>query len=135
MTHQTVVLSNIDHYLCCGGDSDHERAELLELRQQQLSRFPHSVMLQVAFPELDFINRWCWLSFGPRDGDCTQKDSEYRVCHSEPPHSHEGVWTDRWFTKTDYNFGFNEWYFANKLNCDTFIQHISSFNWGEHFPK
>jgi hypothetical protein len=135
MTHQTVVLSDIRDYLRCECDREDERAEQLELRNQRRSRFPHVVILQVAFPELDFINRWCWLHFGPRDGECTQKHSEYRVCDTEDSHAHDGTWTDHWFVKTEYDFGFNEWYFANRREYDSFIQHIPSFNWGEHYPK
>lgn len=135
MTHRTVILSDIGDYLACEDDSLEERAEQHELRNECLLRSPHAVMLQVAYPELDFINRWCWLQFGPRDGECTQHDSEYRVCDADDSHAHDGIWTDRWFTKTEYTFGFNEWYFANKPDHDTFIQHIPSFNWGEHYPK
>ena len=130
MMHQTVVLSDIDDYLRCEND-----AEELELRNQRLSRFPHPVMLQVSYAELDFINRWCWLRFGPRCGDCTQRDSEYRVCEAGHPHSHDGVWTDHWFAKTEYNYGFNEWYFANRLDYDAFLENVPSFNWGEHYPN
>jgi hypothetical protein len=135
MTHRTVILSDIADYLACEDDSEDERAEQRELRNRRLSRFPHSVMLQVAFPELDFIIRWCWMHFGPRNGECTQEYSEYRVCEKGNPHAHEGVWTDHWFTKTEYNFGFNEWYFATRQDFDTFKQQVPSFNWGEHYPK
>ena len=75
------------------------------------------------------------VNFGSRNDECTQKDSEYRVCQIDEPHSHSGFWTDHWFVKTDYNFGFNEWYFTNESEYKTFTRNISSFNWGKLYPK
>ena len=100
-----------------------------------MERFPYAVMLQVAFPELDFANRWCWTRFGPADGGCTQKDSKYRVCTIDVPHSHSGIWTTHWFVKTDYDFGFNEWYFAKQSHYDLFLDSVPKINWGEKYPK
>ena len=135
MTLQTARQSSIDAYLAYESDAQDERNEQRRLRDQRLLRFPHAMMLEVAFPELDCVNRWCWTNFGPRDGDCAQKYSEYRVCDIDVPHSHAGVWTDYWFTKTDYNFGFNEWYFADRLHYDQFVKNIPNINWGENYPK
>jgi hypothetical protein len=92
-------------------------------------------MLQVSFPEMDFADRWCWQRFGPRDGECIQHGSEYPVCAIEGRHSHTGKWTSHWFAKTDYNFGFNEWYFAEESAREQFLASVSEINWGENFPK
>ncbi len=135
MTYRTAILSTIDDYLGAEDDSDEERAKQSLLRNNRLLRFPHAVMLQLAYPELDFVNRWCWENFGPRDGDCTQYQSEYRVCDIDGQHAHSGVWVDHWFTKTDYDFGFNEWYFAAKCDYDRFLMHIPNINWGENYAK
>jgi hypothetical protein len=83
----------------------------------------------------DFANRWCWQNFGPCDGECTQRYSEYRVCDRSEPHSHVGKWTSHWFVKTDYDFGYNEWYFAENVDRDRFLANVDKINWGEHFPK
>ena len=48
-------------------------------------------------------------------------------------HSHSGAWTDHWFLKTDYDFGFNEWYFARQADYDLFLQNVANFNWGERY--
>jgi len=37
--------------------------------------------------------------------------------------------------KTDYDFGFNEWYFAESEDCDFFVANVDKINWGEHYPK
>jgi hypothetical protein len=99
MTLRTVDLSTFKDYLNFVDSSEVERAK----RDQRLLRFPHAAMLQVAIPELDFTNQWCWMNSGPRDGDRAQRDSEYRVCQIQHHHSHSGVGLDHWFTKTNYN--------------------------------
>ena len=134
MTPQTVVLSSYDAYLSWEDDPE-ELATQEHDRGMRLLRFPHSVMLQIAFPEIDFANRWCWQRFGPAHGECMQDASEYKACDLATPHCHVGRWTYHWFDKTDYNFGFNEWYFENASECDSFLANLESINWGEHYPK
>ncbi len=135
MTCKTAILSHFDCYFACDDDTLEERSEQQSLREVRLLHFPYAAMLQVAFPEIDFVNRWCWMTFGSRNGDCNEKYSEYRVCNLDEPHSHSGVWTDYWFVKTDYDFGFNEWYFASEADYNLFLQNVENFNWGEHYPK
>jgi hypothetical protein len=135
VTHQTAIVSSIEAYLACEDDTPEERATQNAERNARLLRFPHAVMLQVAFPELDFANRWCWSQFGPADGHCTQKHSQYCACEMDEPHSHSGSWTTHWFVKTEYDFGFNEWYFAKRHQYDQFIAFLPELNWGENFPK
>ena len=79
MSHRTVVLSSFEEYLASDDDSFEERAAQELDRNERLLRFPYSVMLQVSYPELDFANRWCWQNFGPSDGECDQRYSEYRA--------------------------------------------------------
>lgn len=135
MSHRTVILSSFEEYLASADDSPEERAEQKRGRQERLSRFPYAVMLQVSFPEMDFANRWCWQHFGPGDGECTQRHSEYRVCDLTETHSHTGKWMCHWFVKTDYNFGFNEWYFAEQSDHECFLANVDKINWGEKYPK
>lgn len=135
MTHQTALLSTFDAYLETGGDIAAEQLAQQTERHQTLVRFPHSVMLELAFPELDFTNRWCWQRFGPSYGKCFQKHSEYRICTTDFSHCHIGLWTNCWFVKTDYDFGFNEWYFSTAADRDLFLEFVPSISWGENFPK
>ncbi len=135
MSHRTVVLSSFEEYLVADNVSAAERPFHERDRNEQLLRFPFSVMLQVSYPELDFANRWCWQQFGPPAGECNQHCSEYRMCDNTEPHSHVGKWTACWHAKTDYNFGFNEWYFAEATDCERFLANVKNINWGEHYPK
>lgn len=135
MSHRTVVASSFEEYLANEDFSTEFRAAEEVDRAARLTRFPYSVMLKVSFPELDFANRWCWQHFGPSDGECIQRDAEYRACDRTEPHSHVGKWTSYWLEKTDYDFGFNEWYFAEGADRDLFVANIAKINWGEHYSK
>ena len=135
MGQRTVEMSSFDEYLACEDDSPAERAEATADRTERLTRFPHSVMLKLSFAELDFAARWCWQNFGPCDGKCWQHESRYRVCDRGEPHSHSGKWTEHWFVKTEYNFGFCEWYFAESADRDRFLANIENIHWGEDFEK
>jgi hypothetical protein len=135
MSYRSIVLSNFEEYLReSEGSPESRTAEELD-RKQRMSRFPHAIMLQVSFPELDFANRLCWQHLGPNEGECNQLSSEYRVCDLTEPHSHDGLWMSHWFEKTAYNFGFNEWYFAKQTDSDWFLASVDKINWGEHYPK
>jgi len=135
MSYRTVEASSFEEYLASGEDTLEERAAQEAERKLRLSRFPYGVMLKVSYPELDFANRWCWQTFGSSDGECTQRYSIYRVCERSEPHSHVGRWMFHWFVKTDYDFGFNEWYFAENAHRHRFVANLHNINWGENFPK
>lgn len=135
MTHRTLVLSSLGEYLEDENESPEDSSEEVQSRQVRLERFPHTVMLKLAFPELDFSERWCWQNFGPMDGECRQKYSEYRVCADDSCHTHRGKWTSHWYVKTDYDFGFCEFHFENENERDQFLQQLPEFSWGENYPK
>ncbi|QDT92823.1 hypothetical protein [Gimesia algae] len=135
MTHQTAKLSTFDEYLETGGDTATDQHDQHRERQKILDRFPYPVTLELSFPELDFANRWCWQHFGSNYGECFQKQSEYRICAIDFSHCHIGSWTNHWLAKTDYEFGFNEWYFSNASERDLFLDFVPYINWGENYPK
>lgn len=135
MSNRTVILSSFEDFLASDDYSLEVRAEIEKDRSERLSRFPYAVMLQVSFAELDFANRLCWQQFGPCNGECLDHQSEYRTCHLEEPHPHVGKWTWHWFEKTAYDFGFNEWYFAEQADRDYFLSKLGEIQWGEKYPK
>ena len=136
--NRTVIQSNYNAYRedkhAAASNPADEAAESQE-RQVRLAEFPHSVVLQVSYAELDYANRWSWQQFGPAHGECLQADSDYPACHLRDPHSHVGKWAKYWLAKTSYNFGYNEWYFAQQADKERFLQFVPQINWGEHFPK
>lgn len=135
MVYRTVIASSYDACISECPALAADRVLEKAARQERMSRFPFTVMLQVSFPELDFANRWCWSRFGPSDGECQQMHSEYRSCTESMPHTHIGCWSSYWFEKTDYDFGFNEWYFESSFHRDLFTANLSKINWGEHYEK
>jgi hypothetical protein len=135
MTYRTVELSSFAEYLASEDDPPEERAAQTLERAERLQHFPLSVMLKVSFAELDSTNRWCWQHFGPNDGVCNQVGSEYRVCLQAEPHTHDGKWFSHWYVKTEYNFGFNEWYFAELADQELFLAILPAIDWGENYPK
>jgi len=140
MTFRTVQPSGYDEYLdydypAGSAGAAEARSADAEERQARMAAFPFAVMLQVEYAEMDFANRWCWQQFGPADGDCQQAHSEYPACQQPSPHCHSGRWITHWYCKTDYNFGFHEWYFASEADRDRFLEFVPHLNWGEHYPK
>jgi hypothetical protein len=141
MTYRTVLPADWDSYLASEypaslRDAAKFRAVDIADRQLRLAAFPHSVLLQLSYPELDYANRWCWQQFGPAHGDCLeQAGSEYPACDLPIAHSHEGKWLTYWLAKTEYNFGFNEWCFARQEDRDRFLEFVPQINWGERYPK
>ena len=133
MSHRTVILSSFEEYLASEGYSPDVQAEEERERRGRLSRFTYSVTLQVSFQEVDFANRWCWRHFGPSDGDCLERQSDYPACGIPEPHSHTGKWMWYWLAKTDYNFGFCERHFSELTERDCFLASVDKISWGEKY--
>ncbi len=135
MSFKTVILSSLENYVAsCANSAEYPESDLEE-RKLLLLKFPYPVMLELSFAEHDNANRWCWRQFGPNDGPCCQDQSEYRVCHIEGSHEHAGVWTLKWFEKTEYNFGFCEWYFGAAKHAQALLEFVPCLDWGENYPK
>lgn len=136
MTVRTVIQSCFDEYLAdeLAVSPEHRVVEVRE-HEARLEHFPNSVILLLAYPELDFANRWCWQQFGAADGTCLDTQSEYSTCSVQQSHEHEGTWCSHWLAKIDYDFGYNEWNFKARSDLDRFLEFIPQINWGEHYPK
>lgn len=132
--YRTAKLSSYDAYRISDNDDPDERLCVHEERGLLLLRFPFAVMLEVAYPEVDIANRWCWKTFGPKFSPCYQFQSSYPCCLDESMHEHQGVWCTYWFAKSDYDFGFNEWYFRDRQHHDMFLCFVPLIHWGERFP-
>ena len=140
MTHRTAVSSDFESFLDSVYPSSSRNsltAREAEVKDQQLrlEAFPFAVILKVSYPELDYANRWCWQQFGPADGDCLEKQSQYPTCALPNAHRHAGRWRWHWLAKTDYDFGYNEWSFAQEDDRKLFRAFSPHIQWGERFPK
>ncbi len=140
MTYRTARLSSFEEYLERTDESAEEMMEARTLRVATLRRFGWPVTLELAYPEMDFAIRWCWETLGPQHGECFHRragvrHSDYPACMIETPHSHDGRWTVRWFVKTDYDFGFAEWYFTTEADRDRFLRFEPEIHWGEKYME
>ena len=124
-----------DLYPAAQAGSAEARATDIEDRQARLLAHPHTALLQLSYPEMDFANRWCWQQFGPAHGECLQYTSEYPACDIQGRHSHGGTWLTYWLAKTGYDFGFNEWYFARQADRDRFLEFVPSITLGENYES
>jgi hypothetical protein len=129
-----------------GSEDDDERRQLKAM-------FPHSVVLEGAYPEHDFATRWCWQNCGECHGECHEMYSEYPGCplvlatgrierirgrdvmkyEKVAAHLHQGSWTKKWLGKTAYDYGFGEFYFASEADLERFISAVPTFSWGENY--
>ena len=114
-------------------DSAAARTAETEERKARLAAFPYSVILELSYPQMDFATRWCWQQFGPAHGKCEQYSSEYPACHEKGGHSHSGKWCTHWLEKTNYDFGFNEWLFAEQADQSRFLEFIPGITFGEDY--
>ena len=135
-----------------------------EKREETIKKFPYTVIVEACYPISDFACRWCWQQFGAMDcKECGEHCSEYPGCplvlaieeyvikksytkdghvheydfHTRDPgkHGHEGIWTIVWLGKTDYDYGFGEYYFKNEGDRDKFVANLDTFWLGENYEK
>ncbi len=86
-----------------------------------LSDFPYSIVLKTSYSQIDFAEWLLWQLFGDMNGICNQNSSDIPACKIKNKHQHKGNWTNLWLAKTDYDYGFNEWFFKSKKDCKIFI--------------
>lgn len=138
MPNQTDLLTSFEAFLeevFPLGEPSSSAARTIEIeeRRTRLVAFPHEVVLQLAYPKMDFATRWCWEQFGPADGKCYEYSSDYPACPHGAGHAHKGKWLTHWLAKTDYDFGFNTWCFANQADQKRFLKFVPHITWGETY--
>lgn len=105
-------------------------------REDTRRSFPYVVTVESDYPSMDDAEAFCWNMFGPRNGECAQTDSECPVCPlvinaktkkldedgfiDVEDHSHIGVWTMFWISKTGYDYGFADFCFKDESDMNIF---------------
>ncbi len=123
-------LSNFEEYLnkeyLIGRENKEEylNHKIVE-RNKILLDFPYSVILKLFYQQIDFADWLLWQILGDKYGYCNQEQSDIPACKITGKHKHNGVWTSFWLAKTDYDYGFNEWFFKNKEDCNILISILS----------
>jgi hypothetical protein len=155
-------VSNIEEFFVQEG-SDERAIYRDEERDELHRRFPHVVVTEGSYPEIDFANRWCWRSFGPPHvKECTDHYSEYPACplvvatesakeqmhqseggvvkqfqkryyKAPEPHGHDGMWATFWLGKTDYDYGFMEFCFSRPQDKAVFLAAAPLMGFGENY--
>ena len=96
---------------------EHVRQE----RYRLLQTYPHSLILALHYPQLDDAEQWCWQHFGAAWGECLQRHSDYPACFEPLPHCHTvRRWHSHWYVKTGYDYGYNEFFFADQADYAQF---------------
>lgn len=74
-------------------------------RQKILKSFPYSYIIEGAYPEYETASKWCLKEFEAK----------------------EAKWTDLWYGKTGYDYGFWEFFFKDKQDAESFKKAITGF--------
>ena len=141
-----------------------DQKKLDQNRLEILMTFPYSVVSEGGYPEHDYAGRWCWQHIGPKEGPCDNWHSEYPACplvlateyvrsgeyknpegkivpyrrktYCDPgEHAHQGRWTSLWLGKTDYDYGFQIYFFADEADYGEFLAAFPTFTWDESWNK
>lgn len=106
-------------------------AQMSECRAKIQQNYPHSIILALFYPQMDFADRWCWQQFGSPQGVCSDRYSEYPSCTETGEHQHTGKWQTHWWGKVGYDFGYNEYFFAQQADYEAFCAFIPQICFGE----
>lgn len=79
--------------------------ELQGARDVALSKYPHSVLVEGYYPEHDVAVEWATSAAGQRDV----------------------AWTSLWYAKTDYDYGFQEFFFVDEADATSFEKAAITF--------
>ena len=120
-----------------------------EERPRIHAMFPHVVTVGHLYEDMDLAHRWCWITFGPRHGECLDAHSgapacplvlarkrladpgnpggaaRYEAGSPVPAHSHRGTWTTLWLGKTDYDYGNQDYCFSTRQQMDLFLAYVA----------
>ena len=131
----------------------HWQLEIDQKRLEFAALFPNRAVLEGLYDEHDYAAHWCWRNVSPANGNCCDWQSAYPACplvlstayvkrwtyrdkdwekvsYKDPgKHVHEGTWSSLWLGKTDYDYGFHEYGFANQGDRDRFLAAVPNFNW------
>lgn len=98
--------------------------EVLKKIEENEKQFPYTTTVKWDWDTREMEVVWCAQVFGPREGEC----DEPRCCPLSKKrlrvHSHRGLWKSIWLGKTDYDFGYEMFFFKNKATRDVFEREI-----------
>lgn len=74
-------------------------------RQKIIKSFPYPFIAEGVYLEYETASKWCLKKFGAK----------------------EAKWTDLWYGKTGYDYGFWEFFFKNEQDAESFKKAVNDF--------
>src|SRR5581483_8404845 len=86
------------------------------------------VIVEGAYPEFDMATKWCIDRIGPTDETNNWKEIKSKTGDYEPiQFVKNGHWSNLWFDKIGYDYGFSEFYFKEDKDLRAFTEALPSF--------
>jgi len=116
-----IKISNLSAYLDEYDETLAYLIDVLKARESRRCDFPHTLMALLGYDLMDMAKQWCQDQWGP--GGDTYEDRPY-----QPQENQAFLWLTCWMMKTEYDYGFCEWYFREPSHLEQFVAHIQSCN-------
>lgn len=105
--------------------------ETLKEINETEKHLPYTTTVKWMYVAMDDALPWCWQVFGPKDGLCVDSECCPLVLaygrEKVKAHSHQGTWTSIWLGKTDYDFGYEKFFFKYEAARDVFEKYFRGF--------
>lgn len=92
-------------------------------RDKILKDLTFSIVTEGLSDELLMAVQWCLDNIGKRK-DSIGENYNFRKLHENTP---DGLWTELWYGKTGYDYGFSEFFFQNENDLNNFVLQIPNF--------
>lgn len=83
-----------------------------------------SIVTEGLSDELSMAVQWCLDNIGKRK-NIIGEDYNFRKLQESTP---DGLWTELWYGKTGYDYGFSEFFFKHENDLNNFILQITNFH-------
>lgn len=91
-----------------------------------LRNLTFSIVTEGACPELEMAVTWCLDNIGQRSSEIGENCNYRRlgeISRKQPGNS----WNELWYGKTEYDYGFSEFFFENESDLNAFELQVSNF--------
>lgn len=96
--------------------------EFTNERNKINKKFSFSIVVEGLCDELSVAVQWCLDNISRRNISVGE-DYIFRKLKENSP---DGLWTELWYGKTDYDYGFSEFFFKNQEDLSKFERQINN---------
>lgn len=97
--------------------------EFFPERTRIIKEMRFRVVTEGSCDELSMAVQWCLDNVGKRK-DAIGENYNFRKLDENSPN---GLWTELWYGKTGYDYGFSEFFFQNENDLNNFVLQIPNF--------